>query len=62
VATWGPILIALFKPVILPILTFLVGWIFPSPIQTAMQKQTDLNAAEQKADGPKHDVTDLDKI
>lgn len=39
----------------------LVGWLFPSPIQKALNSQAAVKAAEDKADAT-GDVTDLDKL
>lgn len=39
----------------------LIGWLFPSPIQKALNAQAAVRAAEQKADAT-GDVTDLDKL
>lgn len=40
----------------------LIMWLIPSPIQKAISKQADIKKAEDKADEPGHDVTDLDKL
>lgn len=48
--SWAAILAALFKPVILPILTALVGWLIPSPLQRAAKAPVEVADAEKKAD------------
>lgn len=40
----------------------LVAWLFPSPLQKMVSKQSDIKKAEDKADEPGNDVTDLDKL
>lgn len=56
------ILAALFKPVILPCLTALVGWLIPSPFQKAAQKQAEIHDAEGKAQSSGGNVTGLDQL
>jgi hypothetical protein len=60
--SWIVILSALFKPVILPILTLIVGWLIPSPMQKAAQKQAEIHNAETKATNSNGNVSDLDRL
>lgn len=50
------------KPVIIPILTALVGWLIPSPFQAAERGQASTHAAEDKADASRGDMGDLDRL
>jgi hypothetical protein len=45
------ILAMAFKPVILPILTALVGWVLPSPQQLLANKEAATHQAEQSGEG-----------
>ena len=45
------ILAASFKPIFLPILTALVGWLIPSPTQLLIKKEAATHEAEQTGKG-----------
>ena len=49
--TWLTALTLSFKPVILPILTCLVGWLVPSPKEILRRKQAATHEAEQSGKG-----------
>lgn len=48
------------KPIWLPALTALFGWLLPSPIQAVAQKVAQVAIDEATADKPDQDVTNLD--
>lgn len=50
------------KAIWMPALAVIVAWLMPSPLKAAATAQAAVQAAETKADGPDHDVTDLDEI
>lgn len=54
--------LALLKPLLLPLMTFLAGWLFPSPLQKAKQGQVEVHDAESKATASRGDVSDLDNL
>ncbi len=60
-AALGPAL-AILKPFLVPLLTFLAGWLFPSPIKKAAKSQEEIANAESKATSSRGDVTDLDSL
>jgi hypothetical protein len=49
--TWLAMVAAAFKPVILPVLTALVGWLIPSPQQLLAKKEAATHQAEQSGQG-----------
>lgn len=58
-------LISLFtvlKPILAPFLTFIVGWLFPSPIQKAINDQAKVHDAERKASDGTGATSDLDHL
>lgn len=55
-------ILATLKPILLPLITFLAGWIFPSPIQKAIDQQGKIHDAEGKADSSRGNVSDLDHL
>lgn len=44
----GGILIPFIKPVLIPLITALIGWLMPSPLQKAAQAPGDVQDAEKK--------------
>ncbi len=59
-ALWA--LIPILKPFLVPLLTFLAGWLFPSPIKKTATDQAKTHAAEDKADATRGQVDDLDQL
>jgi hypothetical protein len=58
-------LIAIFtalKPFLVPALTFLAGWLFPSPVQKAQKGITDVHNTEKAVDEGTAPTSDLDKL
>lgn len=55
-------ILAVLKPFLGPLVAFLAGWLFPSPIQKAIGQQGDIHDAERKAQDSHGDVTDLDRL
>lgn len=55
-------IITLLKPIIAPLITFLAGWLFPSPLQKAIDKQGEIHDAERKAQDSHGNVSDLDRL
>lgn len=53
--SWIAVVTALFKPVIVPLLTGLVGWLIPSPAQLLAKKEAATHQAEQSG-------TNLDQL
>ncbi len=53
------ILTAIFKPIIVPILTALLGWLLPSPLQKAAKGPAEVADAQKK--GNAGDPSDLDR-
>ena len=49
--TWLAAIGLAFKPVILPILTLIVGWVIPTPQQLLAKKLAATQAAEQAGKG-----------
>ena len=49
--TWLTAIGLAFKPIILPILTLLVGWVVPSPQELLARKQAATHQAEQTGKG-----------
>lgn len=54
--------LTVLKPFLIPFMTFLAGWLFPSPLKKAEQVQGDVHAAEKKADDTGGNVDDLDRL
>lgn len=50
------------KPLLAPLVTFLVGVLFPSPIQKTLDRQGKVHEAEKKADESGGNVSDLDSL
>lgn len=61
IATILAILTAL-KPILVPLVTFLAGWLFPSPIQSAINTTGKEHDAETKASDSRGNVSDLDNL
>lgn len=55
-------ILALLKPFLAPLLTFLAGWLFPSPIQKAINGQEKVHDAERKATDSGGHVSPLDSL
>lgn len=49
------------KPFLVPLFTFLAGWLFPSPIQKTLDGQGSVHDAEGKASAS-GDTTGLDHL
>lgn len=56
------IISALLKPVIIPILTGLIGWLIPSPIKKAQNEVADVHNAEAKATKTPGNTSALDQL
>jgi hypothetical protein len=50
------------KPLLLPLVTFLAGWIFPSPLDKAIKETGKSHDAETKATDSRGQMDDLDKL
>lgn len=61
IATILAVLTAL-KPILTPLVAFLAGWLFPSPIQKAINDQGKVHDAERKATDSAGNVSDLDNL
>ncbi len=59
--TWAALLVVL-KPYLASLLGFVLGWLFPSPLEKAMQQQKDLRDAERKATESGGNMSDLDDL
>lgn len=55
-------LLPILKPFLAPLVAFLTGWMFPSPIQKAIDQQGKNHDAESKATDSGGDVSDLDRL
>jgi len=53
---------SLLKPIIYPLLSFLLGLLFPSPVQKLMDKVKGIDDAERKATDSNGHVDDLDRL
>lgn len=50
------------KPILAPLLTFLMGWLFPSPLQKVIGGQEKNHEAERTASDSNGNVSDLDSL
>ncbi len=58
-SAWLAALLPFLKPVILPILSMLVGWLLPSPLRRSVKIPAEVRDAQEKAD--KGNPDDLDR-
>lgn len=55
-------LLTLLKPILMPLMTFLAGWLMPSPIQKAANDQAKVQDAEKNAQDHPGNVGPLDGL
>lgn len=55
-------ILPILKPLLAPLVAFLAGWLFPSPLQKAINAQGAVHDAEIKASTSSGDVSDLDRL
>lgn len=53
---------AVLKPFLAPLLAFLAGWLFPSPLQKAIDQQGMVHDVEKQATDSAGDVGGLDHL
>lgn len=58
---WSTILL-LLKPLLAPLISFIAGYLLPSPMQKAARRSEEIHNAEQKADATRGYVDDLDNL
>lgn len=55
-------ILALLKPLLLPFLTLIAGWLLPSPLQKAKKGQEDVSEDEKKLTDSRGDIGGLDDL
>lgn len=51
-----------YKAVLIPIVTAIVGWLFPSPLQKAVKSGEDVHNTEGKVTDGSAPTSDLDRL